>query len=425
VSRDGVSRLLRGLRRCAERVRCALHKAPRPARCCHCRSADPCECTPPRRCCGDPEPPRRLGAEEPPGWHPGRAPATSPWRPGETDEERGKRFQAVLLEEVRRGSGPGGPRFGPRKDEWLPYLVIRSNPGDRGRRPQTGVAWLSPDVFVTPDLHSDDARPLPTKLGGIAVAGRPNTLWAHVWNLGRAPVANARVEFYWCDPNLGIAGNAANLVGVAHVDVDSRETGRCHVIVKCPTTWYPTMAVGSHQCLVVRYFEPLTDPIRLQDFNPYTSRHVAQRNITVVDAASPAHLILPLRLGCNTPPGRATVSVGRVALRDVPWLAVLEGTTEHDLREASDVQELVGLTPAAPVTETPMALEGLTVEELRALISPRLEVDRGCDELATQLAVHVDGLSERECAAYHVTQRAAGATTGGYTVIARGPRAAR
>jgi hypothetical protein len=403
------------------RCECGCHRAPRPVHCCGCLSPDPCDRTPPPRCCGQPEPPRRLGAGEPPGWHPGLLAATSPWRPGETVEERTKRFPTVLLEEVRRGSGADGPRFQPRKDEWLPYLVIRSNPGDRGRRPQTGVAWLSPDIFVTPDLHADDARPLPTRLGGLAVAGRPNTLWAHVWNLGRAPVANARVEFYWCDPSLGISRDSANLVGVAHVDADSRDTGRCHVIVKCPTTWYPTMAVGSHQCLVVRYFEPLSDPIQPPGWNPYTSRHVAQRNITVVDAASPARLILPLRLGCSAPPGRATVAVSRVALRDVPWLSVLEGRTEHHLREARPVSELIGLTAATPVTEPLRNIGGVTVDELRRLIRPQLEVDRGCEELATQLVVDVDGLSERECAAYHVTQHtAAGGITGGYTVIARG-----
>jgi hypothetical protein len=185
------------------------------------------------------------------------------------------------------------------------------------------------------------------------------------------------------------------------------------------------MAVGSHQCLVVRYFEPLTDPIQPPGWNPYTSRHVAQRNITVVDAASPARLILPLRLGCSAPPGRATVTVTRVALRDVPWLSVLEGRAKHGLRETRAVKELIGLTATAPVTEPPTDLDGLAIDELRSLIRPRLEVERGCEELATQLVVHIDGLAERECAAYHVTQHTAAGITGGYTVLARGPSGIR
>src|SRR4051812_34882147 len=37
----------------------------------------------------------------------------------------------------------GGPSFGPRKDEYLPYLVVRSNPSDRGARPVPGVFWES------------------------------------------------------------------------------------------------------------------------------------------------------------------------------------------------------------------------------------------------------------------------------------------
>ena len=51
-----------------------------------------------------------------------------------------------------------------------------------------------------------------------------NTLYAHVWNLGQAPCADTLVEFYWFNPCLGFSRSAANLVGVAYVDLGNRFT---------------------------------------------------------------------------------------------------------------------------------------------------------------------------------------------------------
>src|SRR5688572_25651837 len=94
-----------------------------PENCCHCHVEQPAR-RPECRCCGDADPPG-LSPEAPrPGWQPGERPSTSPWKPGESEEVRWRRFPGVLLEEVRRGSGPKGPAFGKRKNELLPYLVI-------------------------------------------------------------------------------------------------------------------------------------------------------------------------------------------------------------------------------------------------------------------------------------------------------------
>jgi hypothetical protein len=50
----------------------------------------------------------------------------------------------------------------------------------------------------------------PPVLGGVAVANVSNTLYAHVWNLGKAPAYRVRVEFYWFNPSLGISRTDAN-----------------------------------------------------------------------------------------------------------------------------------------------------------------------------------------------------------------------
>ena len=77
-------------------------------------------------------------------------------------------------------------------------------------------------MFVLPDQEASKTPLMPAGAGGVARASAPNTLYAHVWNLGRLPVYRARVEFYWFNPSLGFSRSAANLVGVAHVDLDDR-----------------------------------------------------------------------------------------------------------------------------------------------------------------------------------------------------------
>ena len=42
-----------------------------------------------------------------------------------------------------RGVARGGPSFGSRKNEYLPLLLVRANPGDRGARSLPGVFWES------------------------------------------------------------------------------------------------------------------------------------------------------------------------------------------------------------------------------------------------------------------------------------------
>jgi len=43
----------------------------------------------------------------------------------------------------------------------------------------------SPDIFVLPNQSVSSTPDVPISLGGMAEAGVPNTLFAHIWNLGR------------------------------------------------------------------------------------------------------------------------------------------------------------------------------------------------------------------------------------------------
>ena len=114
---------------------------------------------------------------------------------------------------------------GTRGDLFLPYLFLRANAGDLGARPVVGPFWESPDILLLADTDPAVAPPIPPELGQTAHAGKPTTLYAHVWNFGIAQAPNVVVEFYWCDPALGINATGAHLIGVT--------VGRA----RCPRQW--------------------------------------------------------------------------------------------------------------------------------------------------------------------------------------------
>lgn len=317
--------------------------------------------------------------------------------------------------------GFDGSKFGPRKNEFLPFIVMRALAGDHGARPLTTPFWESPDIFVAPNLEAAAAPALPTTRGGLAKAGAPNTLWAQIWNLGLAPVTNARVEFYWFNPCLGFNAAAANLIGATTVTLGTRNSGRARTIVKCPVSWNATFVNGGHECLMVRVFEPLTDPLGPKPWDASDDRHVGQRNISVVNAASPAVIELPLRLGCAVAPGPATLDVVRVPAASVSWLQVLTGERQIKLRDAARTADLVGLLPPSPagVSRQRIDLTRLTADVGKGILHTRIEYERQCDELETTLLVKVEGLERGECRIYRISQHAEGRLVGGYTVIAR------
>ena len=125
------------------------------------------------------------------------------------------------------GDTPPGSWAGPRKDLYLPYLFMRANAGDTGTRPVVGAFWESPDIMVLAGVEPSMAPPVPAQLGQTAQAGAPNTLYAHVWNFGQSAAPQTVVEFYWCDPTLGIGPQSAHLVGQTIVALGARGQRPC------------------------------------------------------------------------------------------------------------------------------------------------------------------------------------------------------
>lgn len=102
----------------------------------------------------------------------------------------------------------------------------------------------------------------------------PHTMYAHVWNLGHAPVLGAMVEFFV--ENL-TEGEPRKLIGATRVDLASRLSPQgCHELVKCPSSFRVTM---NWQALYVRVSgigDNLNDP---NSFDPAQDRHVARADI--------------------------------------------------------------------------------------------------------------------------------------------------
>lgn len=230
---------------------------------------------------------------------------------------------------------------GDRADLYLPFLFMRANAGDLGARPVVGPFWESPDILLLAGADPATAPPVPPELGQTALAGKPNTLYAHVWNFGLAAAPNVVVEFYWCDPTLGIGPAGAHLVGVTMVSLGARGSGRAHAVVKCPQAWFPTFVNGGHECLVVRVWDETSDGLGTPPWDAALNRHVAQRNIHVAavgeafraaaaDAGAPLLLpapLTPLTLKVGPLYGEpAQVRVSRAAPHEMPWLQLRTGT---------------------------------------------------------------------------------------------------
>ncbi len=261
----------------------------------------------------------------------------NPGRPGRTVGTSSGEVPGGALQPGNFDDRPPNQWPGQRGDLFLPFLFMRANPGDLGARPVVGPFWESPDILVLAGVDPGLAPPVPPALGQTALAEAPNTLYAHVWNFGLAQAPNVVVEWYWCDPSLGIGPSGAHLVGQTMVSLGARGSGQSHAVVKCPESWTPTFVNGGHECLVVRVWDETSDGLGGPPWDASLNRHVAQRNIHVLAAgeqhafalAGPLVLLppaVPLTIKVGPLYGEgAQVTVERAAPHEMPWLQLRTG----------------------------------------------------------------------------------------------------
>lgn len=326
-----------------------------------------------------------------------------------------------------------GPQFGPRKDEYLPYLVIRASSGDRGGRPINGVFWESPDIFILPGQDADTAPLQPATFGAVAEANQPNTLYAHVWNFGKAPAYRARVEFYWFNPSLGISRADANLIGAAWVDLGNRFTlypnwvevtesyGQwlsqgCHALVRCPVSWVPVFENGGHECLVVRVFEPIMDALDPNQFSAAADRHVGQHNIAVVEASSPAAIDLALTLGYPDGPADAEVDVSTDPPATMEWLQLFAGSRAPGFHVPHG-PVIAGLSPPTVSGVRVPSISKLPTESQSVLLRAKERFHRSCCPSSIAFHASAADLRPKDAQVFRIRQRLAGEVVGGYSVV--------
>ena len=310
-----------------------------------------------------------MSEQEPPPWFEQQ---TKDW----PDDPEFKARKAKLEEQLKRRANHDERRG--RANSFMPYLLVRSVLGDRGDRPINIPFWESPDIWTAPGDPADTPV-IPADHGGTAIAGQPNTLYAHVWNLGYAPLAGIAVEFYWFDPSVAITGSNANLIGIARCELASRGMNGSHLLVKCPKAWVPVMVNGGHECLVVRV-SGIGDPVGNNAWAPWLNRHVGQRNIAVVEQGVPLmHLVERLDLSRI---GEARLELLQVGPKEAdlartiaaPALRLRALAThplgEVDLRSGIRLPSYLAASPAMRAPVHPMAAEG-------APDPPRVHVDGG------------------------------------------------
>jgi hypothetical protein len=90
------------------------------------------------------------------------------------------------------------------------------------------------------------------------------------------------VRFYWSNPSHAFDRTTANVVGSAFTSLAAGQTAE----VLCLTAWVPVFVNDGHECILAEVSHPTADPLPpVPDFQVPTDRHVAQRNISVLQTA--------------------------------------------------------------------------------------------------------------------------------------------
>jgi len=161
-------------------------------------------------------------------------------------------------------------RDGKNEPDYRPHLVCRAFVGDSGARPldPNSIFYESPDIWVV----APDGTNIP-------VVGTVNQVNVQVWNLGLAPSYGATIDLFWCNPSVGV--NLANATPIGTKNT-SLQAG-AHKTLTFP--WTPVFVNDGHECLIAQAYDPVSDNL-VAPFNPVADRHVAQRNLNLVQIAA-------------------------------------------------------------------------------------------------------------------------------------------
>ena len=249
------------------------------------------------------------------------------------------------------GEGGQGGEGEPPKDgefEGRTYLYIRTNPADTGAEPLAAGLdfWLSPDIWIVKPNGA---------VGGQAVPNQVNQVQVTVTNAGGIPAIDALVDAFVADPSTAITPATAALVGSGYLDIPAYSTAT----ISFP--WTPNPGDTGHRCIVARVslVAPLDTYLNASVFDVVGDRHVAQRNIQVLEVAQGQSITFPFHFGAKASIEsiRVTERTRKLRLDDVVALGGhiagipakrplakldIRPADQRELRELRDAPALVG-----------------------------------------------------------------------------------
>lgn len=186
-----------------------------------------------------------------------------------------------LKDDEKKKHDPENPPDDDDPIRYAPWLVISSFLGDIGNRPLSVPFWVSPSIWLEtyqPTGGSGQLVPIPQVGQSYQVAVR-------VDNRGYASSYGTIVEFYWGDPSTNVNAGVLNSIG-APVSIVVPAGGSA---IARSGFWVPIWVNNGHECLIVRAYDPVFDPIDPASFHPAFDRHVGQANLGVVQAPAGTH----------------------------------------------------------------------------------------------------------------------------------------
>jgi hypothetical protein len=166
----------------------------------------------------------------------------------------------------------------------------------------------------------------------------------------------------------------------------------------------------------VRVLDPFMDAVSPDQFSAASDRHVGQRNIAVVQAASPASIDSALNLGYLAEPVEAEVEVALDDPASMEWLKLYTGHATPDLHPPQQ-PVVAGLLPAVLRGSRALNVGELAFDCRRPLLRQTERIARGCEPLSIPFHASVMNLKQKEAQVFRIRQRVDGEVVGGYSVV--------
>lgn len=198
-----------------------------------------------------------------------------------------------------------------------PKLVIGYSYADNGARPLPSgtVFWASPFISVS------TADPVT----GFVPPDVPATVSVQIQNLSPIGAAlGTKATFFVATPSAGALTGITKIGESASMSLIAGAAD----IFECTTSWEPSLAEGTHQCLLV-HAECLNDTVQVPA-RADLDRHVAQRNLTI--AAGPEQQMTLTIANPFVDDSLATIAVHTWRVRGLePEMAERLGGTRWDV----------------------------------------------------------------------------------------------